>query len=297
MFDYASLAAVAAVVKEGSFERAARLLNVTPSAISQRIKLLEERMGSALIVRGQPCTATPAGNLICRHVEQVGMLEQQLRDSMPQIAPADAADRVTLRIGVNADSLATWFLAAVAPFSRDEAALLDLLIDDEEHTVEGLRTGQVLAAVTSHEQSVSGCNSVTLGKLRYRAVASPEFVRRHFSMGVNAGTLSAAPALRFNHKDQLQAQWIHGCLGRELVTPAHWLPSTQAFLDASVAGIAWGMNPELLIQPHLAAGTLVELIADTPLDVPLYWQHTRMQLPMLERLTREVAAAARAALK
>ena len=74
MLDYASLSAVAVVIREGSFEGAARALNVTPSAISQRVKQLEERVGGVLIVRGQPCTPTEMGRLICRHVEQVGML-------------------------------------------------------------------------------------------------------------------------------------------------------------------------------------------------------------------------------
>ncbi|MBB6093943.1 LysR family transcriptional regulator (chromosome initiation inhibitor) [Povalibacter uvarum] len=296
MLDYASLAAVAAVVQEGSFERAARLLNVTSSAISQRIKLLEERVGSVLIVRGQPCTATAAGNLICRHVERVGMLESELRDSLPQLVPASAGDRITLRIGVNADSLGSWFLAAMATFTREEAALLDVVVDDEEHTIDGLKNGQVLAAITSHAQSVQGCKSVELGKLRYRAVASPDFVQRYFPDGVTAESLGVTPSLRFNHKDQMQATWIRTRLGNDVATPAHWLPSTQAFLDASLAGIGWSMNPEPLIQPHLRAGTLIELIADSPLDVPLYWQHTRLQVPTLERLTRAVSTAARAVL-
>jgi LysR family transcriptional regulator (chromosome initiation inhibitor) len=297
MLDYASLAAVAAVIQEGSFERAARLLNVTPSAISQRIKLLEERIGSVLVVRGQPCTATAAGNLICRHVERVGMLESDLRGSLPQLVPADAAsDRLTLRIGVNADSLGSWFLAAMSAFTTEESALLDLVIEDEEHTIDGLKNGQVLAAITSQAQAVQGCDVVQLGRLRYRAVASPDFMRRHFDSGVNAVSLSTAPALRFNHKDQMQAQWIHACLGRDVVTPTHWLPSTQAFVDAGLAGIGWGVNPEPLVQTHLRAGTLVELMPDSSLEVSLYWQHTRLKVPTLDRLTRAVTTAARAVL-
>lgn len=297
MLDYASLAAVTAVIQEGSFERAARVLNVTPSAISQRIKLLEERVGSVLIVRGQPCTATAAGNLICRHIERVGMLERDLRESLPQLVPVDAqSDRLTLRIGVNADSLASWFVAAMSAFTREESALLDVVIDDEEHTIDGLKNGQVLAAITSQAQSVQGCNVVELGTLRYRAVASPDFVRRYFDSGVTAASLSAAPALRFNHKDQMQAQWIHARLGRDVVTPTHWLPSTQAFVDACLAGIGWSLNPQALVHSHLRAGTLVELMPDSPLDVPLYWQHTRLQVPTLDRLTRAVTTAAGAVL-
>src|SRR3982074_2478671 len=103
MLDYASLSAIAAVMREGSFERAARALNVTSSAISQRVKQAEERLGCVLIVRGQPCTATDTGRLLCRHVEQVGMLEQDLRNVLPRVAPSGKDDgRVALRAAVQA---------------------------------------------------------------------------------------------------------------------------------------------------------------------------------------------------
>jgi LysR family transcriptional regulator, chromosome initiation inhibitor len=298
MLDYASLAAVAAVVREGSFERAARALNVTPSAVSQRVKLLEERIGSVLIARGQPCTATEAGRLLCRHVERVGMLEHDLRGALPQLTQGNPRDtRATLRVVVNADTLGSWFIAAVTEFLRTEQALLDVAVDDQEHTIEWLRSGDALAAVTSAAQPVQGCNSIALGSLRYLAVASPQFVQKYFSDGVTATTLGAAPSLRFNRKDRLQARWVRRICRHEVDTPTHWLPSTQAFLDASVAGIGWGMNPASLVQTHLRAGTLVELVAGRPLLVPLYWQYTRMQVPMLDRLTRAVISAARQALR
>ena len=294
MLDYPSLLAVAAVVQQGSFDRAAKALNVTPSAVSQRVKLLEERLGTVLIARGQPCTATEAGSLLCRHVERFGMLEHDLRDALPQVSRERAADaRTTLRIAVNADTLATWFVAAMAQFTRQENVLLDIARDDQEHTVEWLRTGQVLAAVTSHAQAVQGCNSVSLGKLRYLAVASPQFIRRHFEGGVDAASLSRAPSLRFSPKDRLQTLWMRRLCRREIHAPAHWLPSTQAFVDAAVAGVGWGMNPAALIRPHLKSGALVELVADRPLLVPHYWQHTRLTVPRLDRLTQAVTSTAR----
>jgi LysR family transcriptional regulator (chromosome initiation inhibitor) len=298
MLDYASLAAVAGVVREGSFERAARALNVTPSAVSQRVKQLEERLGGVLIVRGQPCVATEMGRLICRHVEQVGMLEHELHGMLPRLAPAESADeRVTIRVAVNADSLGTWFVRAMAAFLGADHALLDVAIDDQEHTHEWLRAGDVLAAVTGDSQPVQGCNSIVLGKLKYCAVASAEYVRRYFPDGVTAAALAAAPSLRFNRKDRLQEQWVRGICRREVDVPSHWLPSTQAFIDASVAGIGWGMNPRSLVASQLRDGSLVELVPGRLLSVPLYWQHTRLQMPMLARLTKAVISASRTALK
>src|ERR1700676_267011 len=298
MLDYAALAALAAVVREGSFERAARALNVTASAVSQRVKLLEERLGSVLVVRGQPCTASDVGRLLCRHVERVGMLEQDLQVALPRLdAVADSAGRVTLRVAVNADSLGTWFIRAMAQFVNTEPALLDLVLDDEEHTAEWLRTSEVLAAVTAGARAVQGCNRIALGRLRYAAVASPVFVRRYFAAGVTAASLASAPRLTFNRKDRLQAQWIRLVCRRPVDTPTHWLPSTQAFIDASSAGIGWGMNPVSLVQPQLRAGTLVELVPERHLSVALYWQHSRLPVSMLDRLTRTVIAAARLALE
>ena len=298
MLDYTSLAAIAAVVREGSFERAARTLNVTTSAVSQRVKHLEERVGSILIIRGQPCRATDLGRLLCSHVEQVGLLEQELRGALPKLVQTDGRDdRVTLRVAVNADSLGTWFIGAMARFVDGENALVDIALDNEEHTVEWLRSGEVLAAVTAHAQPVQGFNSVSLGRLTYLAVASPGFVRRYFPDGVSAAALNSAPSLKFNNKDRMQAQWARRVCRRDVETPAHWFPATQAFLDASLAGIGWGMNPESLVREHLESGALVELVPGRNLAVPLYWQHTRLQVPMLNRLTEAVVRAAREALR
>jgi LysR family transcriptional regulator (chromosome initiation inhibitor) len=261
MLDYASLAALAAVVREGSFERAALALHVTPSAISQRIKALEERLGVVLIVRASPCTPTAAGERLCRHVEQVGMLEHDLAGALPQLTRLDGEPTpATLRVAVNADSLETWFVLAMqgfltaeharggASFPARATALLDVVLDDQEHTLDWLRSGAVLAAVTAHGEAVQGCASVALGRLSYVAVASPQYMERHFSEGVTAAALARAPMLTFSRKDRLQHQWMHQVFRRPIEAPTHRLPSSRAFLDASLAGIGWAMNLASLTQ-------------------------------------------------
>lgn len=292
MLDYPALRAVAAVVQSGSFDRAARLLNVTPSAVSQRVKQLEERLGAALIVRGQPCTATEQGDRLCRHMERVGMLEHGLFSQMPGLADA-ALQPVTLQIAVNADSLGTWFLAGVADYARTSDHLVSVVIEDQDHTAEWLEKGRVVAAVTSLDKPVTGCRRMALGRLRYQATASPDFMRRHFSDGVSLHTLRRAPAMMFNQKDRLQDQWIEAVFGKSVAHPSHWLPSTQSFVDGALAGIGWGMNPVMLAREHLASGRLVELVADSPVDVPLYWQVNRLSADSLAALTGAVVTAAR----
>jgi len=226
------------------------------------------------------------------------MLEHELHGALPRLAPLESQDeRVTIRVAVNADSLGTWFIQAMSKFSETDRALLDVAIDDQEHTQEWLRTGDVLAAVTADPQPVQGCESIPIGKLKYCAVASPTFVQKYFADGVTAAALAAAPSLRFNRKDQLQTRWVRAVCRRNVDIPSHWMASTQAFTDASVAGIGWGMNPQAMVASHLRDGSLVELVPGRLLSVPLFWQHTRLQMPMLARLTKAVVAASRAALK
>lgn len=293
MLDHALIQAVAAVVREGSFDRAAGALHITASAVSQRVKLIEERLGAVLIVRGQPCRPTALGARLCRHAELVGLLESELRQDLPQLAQQGVgAARPTLRVAVNADSLATWFVAAMADFASGDGALVDVTIDDQDHTAEWLRRGHVLGAVTSLATPVQGCRSRRLGVLRYAATASPTYVARWFPDGVTARALAQAPSLRFDAKDMLQRQWIRRQLRRDVEPPCHGLPSTQGFVDAALAGLGWGMNPLALVQSHLEAGRLVELVPGRRLDVPLYWQAARLPVPMLERLTACVSRAA-----
>ncbi|MEI7443424.1 MAG: LysR family transcriptional regulator ArgP [Burkholderiales bacterium] len=293
MLDYALIEAVSAVLREGSFERAAHALGVTPSAVSQRVKLIEERMGTALIVRGQPCAPTDAGARLCRHAERVAMLEADLRHELPAVSGLGRpTDRPVLPIAVNADSLATWFVDVIADAASDGAPLLDVSIDDQDHTAEWLQRGRVLAAVTSTGTALPGCRSRRLGALRYRATASPAFVRRWFADGVTARTLAAAPCLVFDRKDRLQHRWAARVARREVELAAHRLPSANAFVAAALAGVGWGMNPEPLVAAHLKAGRLVELVPDAPMDVALHWQVARVGAPLLERLGARVAAVA-----
>ncbi|MBB3975444.1 LysR family transcriptional regulator (chromosome initiation inhibitor) [Rhizobium azooxidifex] len=298
MIDYPALRAVATVVQTGSFEKAAAVLNVTPSAVSQRVKQLEERLGVVLIVRGSPCTATEKGGWLCRHMENIGMLEGELMEHLPALAdPEEPRQRVTLHIATSADSLGTWFLSAMSNFSKRSTYLVNIAIDDEDHTAEWLQRGRVLAAVTSLEKPIAGCRRTSLGTLRYHATASPEFMSRYFGDGVTPEALRRAPALTFNQKDRLQNRWIRQAFGQELTFPTHWLPSTQGFLDGSLSGMGWCMNPAPLIGQHLRSGRLVELVPDSPLDVPLFWQINRLAADRLVDLTSEVAATAKSHLR
>jgi LysR family transcriptional regulator, chromosome initiation inhibitor len=294
MLDYAGLEALAAVLREGSFDRAARKLHVTPSAISQRIKLLEERVGQVLVMRGTPCTGTDAGRRLCLHVEQVGLLENELRRKNPELVPEGLVGRPTLKLAVNADSLNSWFVDAMAAFTQGGNELLDISIDDQDHTAKRIKEGDVMAAVTASSSHITGCNIWPLAKMHYIAAASPEFVARFFGAeGITPATLSQAPVLTYDRKDTLQDKWLHQQgVATNHAPPRHWVPSAHAFVRASLAGMAWGMHPTVHIREHLQDGTLVELVPHSGISIPLYWAHARNAQAGLERLTQCVINAA-----
>jgi LysR family transcriptional regulator, chromosome initiation inhibitor len=292
MFDPAQLSALATVHRRGSFDLAAAQLHVTPSAISQRIKALEEAAGTLLIRRGQPCRATDAGLRLIRHHDEVSLLERTLTADLPGLS----AGPVTLRIAVNADSLATWVIPALAATT---GFLFDLVIDDQDVSQDWLKRGEVVAAVTSHPGPLQGCDTLPLGALRYRATAAPAYMQRWFPGGATAKALARAPALTFSDKDRLQELWVARQTtgqARRAAFPSHRMASSQAFVDACLHGLGWGLNPEPLVAQHLASGALADLAPDSAFDVALHWQFTRLAAPALAPLTEAIRRAARATL-
>lgn len=288
MMDYAHLAALRAILQTGSFEAAAGRLGVTPSAISQRLKTLEDQLGTVLIIRGSPATATPAGQRLFRHAEEVALLETTLGTDLNGLLPNESA--TPIRVVVNADSLETWFIHAMA---LADGFLFDVSTDDEDVSADWLRRGEVMAAVTAHAKPVQGCDSIPLGAQRYLATASPGFAAQHFAHGFTAVTAKDTPMLQFNRKDHLQLEWLTTQIGKRINPPVHLLPSTRGFVAGAIEGLGWGLNPETLVRDDIEAGRLVT-IGNAPIyDVPLFWQFNRVTGQALKPLTRVVTQVAK----
>ena len=290
------LAALVAVVREGSFERAARSLHVTPSAVSQRLKQLEESMGTVLVVRASPCVPTAQGEVVYRHALQVELLERELVAEMRATEGDDAP--VSLAIAVNADSLATWFVPALRALTTRTGIRIDLAVDDQDHTVAWLRSGRVLGAVTSQAKPVRGCRVHALGTMRYVATASSKFVRRHFSDGVTAASLQAAPAIAYNRKDDMCARFVERTFGvRDAEVVSHYLPSPHAYLDACMLGLGWGLNPSGLAATPMKRRRLVDLCPGESYAVPLYWQQWAISSATVDAVASALVEHAEATLE
>lgn len=288
MFDYKLLAALAAVVEQGGFERAAQVLGLSQSAVSQRVKLLEARVGQPVLVRAAPPAPTEIGTRLLNHVQQVRLLERDLQAQVPALDEGGLPER--LRIAINADSLATWWAPAVADYCSSHRVLMDLVVEDQEVGLKRMRAGEVAGCICAAERPVAGARSLALGAMRYRALASPGFVARHFSRGVTAEALLNAPSIVYGPDDQLQHRYL-AALGIQGAFPHHLCPSSEGFVRLTQAGLGWGLVPEHQVEGELARGELVELIPQRPIDVPLYWHHWRHGGELLASLTDHLARA------
>ncbi|MBH2019603.1 MAG: HTH-type transcriptional regulator ArgP [Burkholderiales bacterium] len=294
MLDARQLEALAAVIESGSFGAAAKALSVTLAAVSLRIKSLEAALGQRLLVRGKRVAATPAGQALLAHVKQLRLMEADLMAGLPG-AGADTARLQTLSVAVNADSLTSWFLPGVAPALQQHRLLLDVVVDDQDHTHDALKSGDVVGCVTTLARAMRGCVAEPLGIMRYRCVAAPALVAEWGAALPHL--MLRSPAVIFNRKDALQDAWLaqHFNLQGALY-PRHFVPAVDAFELALELGMGWGMVPDLMLQARSGRAPLQEVVPGHPVDVVLYWQHWAREPLAAERLTQAIKRAARSGL-
>ena len=289
-FELGQLRALEAAVAHGTFEAAARALHVTPSAISQRLRALEVQTGRVLLVRSKPIRPTSDGETVLRLAREVALLTTETRAALGHGGESDGRPP-TLVVAVNADSLATWVLPALAPLAGD--VCFHLRREDEGRTSELLRSGEAIAAISSEAEPVPGCLVQPLGLMRYVPVATAAFVERWFAGGVTADALRRAPVVVFDREDPLQHRWLRPIAGADADPPSHMVPASTEFAAAVRSGMGWGMLPATQLGDD---GDVVELVPGAHVDVPLYWQQARLRTPSLDRLTDAVLTAARASL-
>ena len=291
-FDYDSLAVLSAVVREGSFDGAAKALEVTQSAVSQRIRQLEDRVGTMLVVRGRPCVATETGQQLCQHFDEVRLLQHELSGRIAQESgqPSMAA---TVRIAVNADSLATWFPVILKRASEELNLRFEVILDDQDHTEQALKSGDALAVVTANARPIAGCRRVSLGAMDYLAVATPAFIRKHLPDGPKLNDLKRATCLFFDRKDTLPEQWLDLCFGQSERPPSHLVPSYEGYNECILSNIGWGMMPLETAGPYLETGKLIELVPGRRIRISLHWQSAAQTSEILRMLAELVEAEAK----
>ena len=274
-----------AIVEEGSFEVAASVLGISPSAVSQRIKALEASTGRVLVRRANPVGATEAGEILVQAARRMALVQAETDARLGQ-----RLARVPLSVAINSDSLATWFTQVLSDTAQRGDVALRIRIEDEARTLAMLRRGDVLGAVTREHSPVSGCDSTFLGTMRYFAVAAP-----HIAEGFHSGrfTWETMPLVGYGPNDQvlddaMRERFIDSHVVRARVSQ---IPSSEGYLEAVRVGLGWGLLPQAQAQPLVESKELL-LLDDHQLDIDLYWQRWRLESEVLSDLTRSVINAA-----
>lgn len=287
MLDSKQLHTLAVVVDSGGFEKAAQQLFITQSAVSQRIRQLEDSLGQPVLLRLTPPTPTAAGRRLLQHYRQLALMESEL---LHTLRPDDSAQTFTkLAVGVNADSLATWFLPAVETLLLQQRLLLDVVVDDQDYTQTLMQQGHVIGCVSTQAHAFQGGECRYLGDMRYLCLATPAFQTRYFAAGLNEQTLSAAPAALCSTKDDMQPEFVRQHFGFHGTLPSFTLPTSEAIAQATLAGLIYSLQPEALVAAELARGDLLDLTPGLYIDLPLFWHHWRVESPLAQQLAEALA--------
>ena len=294
-YDPAALECLAAIVEEGGFERAAQRLNVTQSAVSQRLRALEAQVGSVLIVRSRPLKPTSAGQLLLKHTKQIRLLRADLERDLQELAPSSpggSRDDERISVAINSDSIATWAMGALHELVRQRLPL-EIIADDQDFTQEWLRSGQVLGCVTTLKQALRGCKMVPLGAMHYVAVASVSFAQQFLPNGLTPHNFREVSFLSFNRKDDMAAEFVARAFGLKRVSLNHiFVPGSEAQMRATASGWAVGVVPELLARSSIADGSMVDLAPGRTLPIELYWHCWNLESELLDALSGALTTAA-----
>ena len=299
-FDPDALECLAAIVEEGGFERAARRLSITQSAVSQRLRALEAQVGTVLIVRSRPLKATSAGQLLLKHTRMLRLLRADLERDLKDLAPSSlrgAREEERISIAINADSIATWALPALTALAQSGLPM-EIVTDDQDFTHEWLRQGQVLGCVTTVKQALRGCKVVPLGAMEYVAVATPALARERLGFdALTAHNFREIAFVAFNRKDDMQSEFVSKAFGLKSVTLNQlFVPSSEGQVRAVLAG--WGVSvvPRLLATALLEQGLLVNVAPSHTLPIQLYWHCWNLESEVLDALSCALTRSAEAAL-
>ncbi|MDQ1208283.1 LysR family transcriptional regulator (chromosome initiation inhibitor) [Acinetobacter baylyi] len=286
MLDNKQCDAFFAVAEQGSFEQAAIQLCISASAVTLRVQALEKDLGQLLLIRARPCTLTHAGQKLFEHLQHTRRLEQNFLHNLTDATPSQFFKVV---MAANADSLATWLLPALNEVASQQKLMLEILLDDQSHTHALMEKGTVSACISIEPKAMKGCKSVYLGSMRYKMLATQAFQGTWFRHGVHREALRVAPAIIFNHKDQMHFDLLEKQYGLiKGAYPCHYIPSSACFFTAVQLGLGYGLVPELQLKQAADPDQLRDIMPEMQLDIPLYWHHWQQQSRPLQSLTEHL---------
>ena len=294
MFDKAQLEAFSAVLETGSFSEASKRLSVTQSAITQRIKSLEAATGHLLVLRQRPPRPTRAGTALLRYAKQLRLLDHEVN----AVLSGTDSGRTTCSIAVNSDSLATWFTDVWERVAKESDVLLQVHVEDQDHTPRLLSEGLVSGVVTSLREALPGCTVRPLGTMDYVCVSKQDFYERYFDGKQMKDAVKAAPAMRFNSKDLIHSEFVWRMYRvRDGDIPMHDIPSSLGMVEGVRRGVAYGFLPSSHAAMLMREDNAVDVFPGVTVPVALFWHEWSVAHDALREVGKRVIQVARSSLR
>lgn len=282
--DYKLIRLLDLVIKEQGFEKAASKLNITQSAVSQRIKSLENDFGELLVTRTLPPKPTELGKKLLKLLYHVNLMEQDIFDN-------GGVNIETIPLAINADSLATWFLPSIQSVLDDANLRLDIRIDDETRTLDHLISGNAVGAISTYNKPIINGKCDYIGSLDYILAGTEEFAKKYFPKGVTKESLLKAPVVSFcQNIDQhhIFLQQHFEIIPGNLVS--HIVPSSEAYIKMILQSSACCMIPKQQIAAELNDNKIINLVPDLVQHKRLYWHRYNLESEPIRKLTEAIKA-------
>lgn len=273
-----------AVAELGSFDLAAEQLCISASAVTLRVQSLEKSLGHILIIRERPYRVTQSGQELLQYLQHTRLMQQDLIQQLS--GKSASSDFCKVSIASNADSLATWLFPTLQQTLIQHCIALELKIKDQTQTHTLLESGLVNACISTESTTIKGCVVHAIGAMRYRMVATPQFVEQWFKNGMTRQQIQRAPAVIYDTQDQLHHHLMLKYFGlNQHGYPQHHIPSSSAFAEAIFQSLGFGLLPEYQIGLRLDTAELIEVLPEFQTQVMLYWHHCKQQSKALAALT------------
>lgn len=253
-----------------SFKQAALELNVTHGAISQQVRLLEDRLGPPALFRRSTrrVTLTPAGRAL---FEDIG-------PALDRIAGAVQRHRATrgdvpaavLRVNALATFSMRWLLPRLKRF-RDEHPDIEVRLTTSNEPIDALPEAFDVVIRGGPDAFLGFTSRLFLAERRL-PVCSPTLIAKLPLDDVS--DLAQHTLLNVSSMPRLWHDWlVHA--GQPRITPAETLTFDHFFLSiqAALDGLGVAMGPTALIGDDVAAGRLVAPFPDVSLPARSYFAY------------------------
>ena len=263
MEDFGAIPVFVAVVEQGSFSAAGAKLGITKSAVSKRVTQLEGRLGVRLLQRStRKLSLTEAGEAYFRHALDSLGAAMQAEDA---VAEMQGDPKGLLRVSAPMSFGRLHLAPLVAAFMKRYPGLrLDLVMDDRRVD---LIEGGFDVAIRAGELPDSALIARRLAPCRVVLCASPDYLAAAGMPG-KPQDLRDHDCLAYSYFSGHHEWSLEGRKGAEKITVSgrYQVNNSEALREAVLGGLGIARIPTFIVGPDLAAGTLVQVLPDYPVE-------------------------------